>query len=222
MKFLLTSAGITNQQIADALIDLVNKSVGDISVAFVPTAANMEIGDKGWLIDDLSNLKKQGFKSIDIVDISALPRKVWQPRLETADVLCFAGGDTLYLIHWLKVSGLVELLPSLLKSRVYVGISAGSMVTGNIAQRRLKELYPDEDPGSYPEIHTGLAFFDFHFRPHLNSPYFPRVRREILEGLATELKGPVYALDDQSALKIVDDKIEVIGGGEYLILNKEN
>ena len=95
------------------------------------------------------------------------------------------------------------------------------MVTGNITQRRFKELYPDEDPSRYPDVDRGLGFFDFHFRPHLNSPHFPKVRREILEELAKELKEPIYALDDQCALKIVDGKIEVVGEGECLILNKD-
>ncbi|MBI1984602.1 MAG: Type 1 glutamine amidotransferase-like domain-containing protein [Candidatus Wildermuthbacteria bacterium] len=161
-----------------------------------------------------------GFKSIDIVDISALPRELWQPRIETTDVLFFSGGDTFYLLHWLKKSGLAELLPELLKTRVYAGISAGSMATGkSLALRNHVKLYPDEAPMKYPDD-EGLGFFNFHFRPHLNSPDFPKVRREVMEELAKEIKEPIYALDDQSALKIVDGKIEVVGEGECLILNK--
>ncbi len=89
MKFLLTSGGITNKSIAKALFDLVGKKVKEIKIAFVPTAANVFADDKSWLIDDLYNIKKQNFKCIDIVDISALPRENWQPRLEAADVLIF-------------------------------------------------------------------------------------------------------------------------------------
>ena len=221
MKFLLTSGGLTNKAIAQALLDLAGKPAENVSVAFIPTAANVEPGDKSWLINDLQNLKKQGFKVIDIIDISALPQELWQPRIESADILFFSGGDTFYLMHWLKKSGLAELLPELLKSRVYAGISAGSMVAGNLALRHNEQLYPDEDPAKYPS-EQGLGFFDFHFRPHLNSSHFPRVRREILEALAKDLTEPIYALDDQSALKIVDGKIEVIGEGEYLVLNKND
>jgi len=222
MKFLLTSGGLTNKSIVDALLDLIGKPASEVSIAFIPTAANIVAGDKSWLIDDLCNIKKQNFKSIDIVDISALPKELWYPRFETADVLFFSGGDALYLMHWLKKCGLAESLPELLKNRVYVGISAGSMVAGNITQRRLKELYPDEDSLRYPDVDKGLEFFDFHFRPHLNSSHFPRVRREILEGLAKDLKEPIYALDDQCALKIVDGKIEIVGEGEHLIFNRDS
>ena len=89
MKLLLTSGGITNKSIADALFDLVGKKPEDTSVVFIPTAANIDKGDKTWLIDDLINLKRQNFKSIDIADISAVEQKIWRPKLEEADILFF-------------------------------------------------------------------------------------------------------------------------------------
>jgi len=127
MKLLLTSSGITNPSIAKALFDLVGKKPQDTSIVFIPTASNIEAGDKGWLIDDLINLKKQNFKSIDIADISAVEEKVWRPRFEAADVMFFEGGETYYLMEWINRSGLISLLPEYLKNKVYVGVSAGSM-----------------------------------------------------------------------------------------------
>ncbi len=216
MKFLLTSGGLTNKSIVKALLDLVGKKANKINIAFVPTAANIIQDDKAWLIDDLYNIKKQNFKRIDIVDISALPRKNWQPRLEAADVLFFSGGNTFHLMYWLKKSGLAKMLPKLLKTRVYAGISAGSMVTTkNLHLSSAKRLYYDEDFKGRPD-ENGLGFFDFHFRPHLNSPYFPKVRKKFLEKIRKELKDPIYALDDQSALKISSGKIQVISEGKYL------
>src|SRR3989338_7932302 len=111
MKLLLTSAGLTNASIANALFDLVGKKPEDTSLFFIPTAANVGSSDKEWLIDDLYNIKKQNFKNIDIVDISALPKEIWQPRLEEADVLFFGGGNTPHLMRWIIESGLKEILP---------------------------------------------------------------------------------------------------------------
>ena len=88
----------------------------------------MEEGEKSWLIEDLSNLKKQRYGFIDIVDISALPQDVWIPRLKKANAIFVGGGNTYYLMSWLEKSGLDKILPKLLKTRVYVGISAGSIV----------------------------------------------------------------------------------------------
>src|SRR3989344_1969229 len=130
MKLFLTSGGITNKAIVKAFLDLVGKKAKDTRVVFIPTAANVERGDKDWLINDLYNLKKLKLKCIDIVDISALPKKIWLPRLKAADVLFFSGGNSFWLAHWLRKSGLIKLLPRLLKTRVWAGISAGSIVTG--------------------------------------------------------------------------------------------
>ena len=140
---------------------------------------------------------------------------MWQPRLEAADVLIFSGGNTFHLMYWIKKSGLANLLSDLLKTRVYVGISAGSMVTTkNLGLSQSKKLYYEDLKGNPNE--EGLGFFNFHFRPHLNSPDFPKVRRETLEKMAKELSSPLYAIDDQSALKIDDGKIDVISGVEFL------
>ena len=118
MKLLLTSGGLTNRLIVNALFDLVDKEPQDTSLVYIPTAANVEKGDKSWLINDLYNLKKQDFKSIDIADISAVDEKIWRPKLEEADVLFFEGGDTYYLMEWINKSGLVYLFPELLKTLI--------------------------------------------------------------------------------------------------------
>src|SRR3989344_2541480 len=216
MKLLLTSNGLSNKSIAKALVDLVGKPAKETSLAFIPTAMNAGGGDKGWFIDDLSNIKKQNFKNIDIVDISALPKKIWLPRIEAADVLFFSGGNTSHLMRWLKESGLAKLLPELLKTRVYAGISAGSIVTNPTLtlSSKDKKIYYEEKFGYKNE--KALGFVDFYIRPHFNSPYFPQARKEYLEKVAKDIPDIIYALDDNSALKVVDGKVEIISEGEYL------
>lgn len=214
MKLLLTSAGIQNQSIAKAVLDLTGLPASKINLVFIPTAANIEKGDKGWLIDDLTRFKQQGYKSIDIVDIAAVSRDIWQPRLEAANLLCFGGGNEQYLARILRESGLRDLLPGLLKTRVYMGASAGSMVAGQFISRELLQIiYPEEKFEG--ELEPALNFVNCNFIAHLNSPHFPQRKKEIIQSLKN-LTVPLYFLDDQSALKVVDGKIEVITEGEYL------
>lgn len=220
MKLLLTSGGITNPTLAKALLDLVSKPAEEITVAFIPTAANADGHDKCWLIDNLYQLRQQNYKMIDIVDISALPKWNWQPRLEQADILFFSGGNSAHLIRWVEESGLKELLPEFLKTKVYIGISAGSVITApTIVMSSPDRLSSYKEKFSY-EANEGLGLVDFYIRPHLNSPKFPSSRKEILEKTTREVSGIVYAIDDQMAIKVVDGKIEVVGEGEYLIFNK--
>ncbi len=216
MKLLLTSNGLSNQSIANALFELVGKPASETSIIFIPTAMNVGDGDKSWFIRDLDNIKKQGCKFIDIVDISALPKKVWQPRIEKGDVLFFSGGNTTHLMYWLNQSGLAKMLPELLKTRVYTGISAGSMVTNPTLafSSKDKKLYYEEMFDYKTE--EGLHFVDIYTRPHLNSvKHFPMAKKEYIQEMAKDVNKPVYALDDQSALKIIDGDIEVISEGEY-------
>lgn len=77
MKLLLTSSGNTNKSIEKALLELLGKPFNKANLTFVPTAANVEKGDKGWFVDDMNNFKKLGFALFDIIDISAVPKKIW-------------------------------------------------------------------------------------------------------------------------------------------------
>lgn len=218
MKLLLTSAGIRNKSIAQAVLDLVDVPANKIKLVFVPTAANVEEGDKGWLIDDLRHFQEQKYESIDIVDIAAVPEKVWKPRIEEANLICFGGGNEQYLARIIHESGLKEILPDLLKTRVYMGISAGSMVAGAFLPKNLLEIvYPENQFDG--ELETSLDYVNCNFIPHLNSEHFPQTRKEVLKSLEG-LEAPLYVLDDQSALKVVDGQIEIISEGETFVVEK--
>lgn len=219
MKLLLSSGGLTNSSIAEALLSLAGKPAAEISLVFIITAAMAEDGDKSWLIQDLFNLQKQGFKSIEIIDISSSDKEVWLPKIEAADILFFGGGDNYYLMSWLKRSGLTDVLPRLLETKVYAGISAGSMVASKSLDLSSSQLIYGEDLDKTEDA-VGLGLVDFYFFPHLNSPHFPHVREKQIADFASGHQETVYALDDNSALKIENDKIEVVSEGKSLVFNQ--
>ncbi len=218
MKLLLTSSGLTNRSISNALFELVGKKPEDTSLVFIPTASNVEKGDKGWLIDDLTNLKKQNFKSIDIADISVIDKKLWLPKIEEADILFFEGGNPYYLMEWINRSGLAEMMLDLLKDKVYVGLSAGSMILGKEIGLGLSQVLYEEDLDR-PEELSGLGYFDFYFLPHLNSPHFSKMTEDNIKEETKDVIKKIYAMDDNSALKIVDDKREIISEGRWIEIN---
>ncbi len=218
MKFLLTSSGLTNPSIANTLLELVGKKPEDISVAFIPTAANVEHGEKQWLIDDLTTLANQKYKSVDIVDISAVSKEIWLPKFEAADVLFFEGGNTYHLMEWINKSGLKDVLPELLKTKVWVGVSAGSMVTNKDLSLKISQTIYEEDLDKTTDM-TGLNFVNFYFLPHLNSQYFTKVRKENIEKVVEGVTEKIYVMDDNGAVKVVDGKVEIVTEGEYLEFN---
>ena len=143
--------------------------------------------------------------------------------LEEMDAIFVGCGNTFFLSYWMQKSGVFDLIPELLKTKVYAGISAGSIIAGAnlLPSKAIKNGYIDKhyyEKGVKGEgSDKALGLVDIVFRSHLNSSYFPTVNKDNLAKIAPKLKYPIYALDDSSALKIVDGKIEVVTEGQFYI-----
>ena len=217
MKLLLTSGGVTNTSIGDALVDLLGKPVADATALCVPTAlwghpstpvsAQGLVNGRAW-----GGTTSLDWKSLDVLELTALPTigaAHWVPWVREADVLLVAGGEATYLCHWMRESGLADLLPSLTET-VWVGVSAGSMVmTPRIGDDFVS--WP-----SAPDDRT-LGVVDFSIFPHLD--VFPENTMAEAERWAAGLGVPAYALDDQSALTVVDGAVGVVSEGTWRLLS---
>ena len=216
MNFLLTSAGIKNASIQTALVDLLGKPIAESSALCIPTAIYpFSVGPSMAyrFISGLgpSPLTELGWKSLGVLELTALPsikRENWVTPVEEADALLVFGGDVLYLCRWMRESGLAELLPSLRKT-VYVGVSAGSMVTAPI----FGETY--DDPNAPFVIEKGLGLVDFALLPHLDHEDHPESSTAKVERMAAKVPVPTYGIDDETAIKVVDGVAEVISEGHW-------
>jgi len=233
MKLLLTSNGLSNDSIAETFADLIGKDPKDAKVAFILTAANPERDDKGWLIDDLYRIKQRGY-FVDIIDLTAFDEDKLRKIISPMDAVFVGGGSSFYLSYWMDKSGMIHILKDFMKDKVYAGISAGSMVAGAslLPSDALEDLQAFRDDHYYDNSgrdesykdqssYKTLNYVNIVFRPHFNSPTFPKVRKEVLEQVVDKLPAPLYALDDESALKVVNGNIEVITEGDWLVLNKK-
>lgn len=210
MKLLLTSNGLSNPTITKAFLSILPAKPEQLRLAFIPTATDMTDDNKSWLVDDLANIKKLNFKLFDIVDISAIPVESAFERLTKADILFFGGGNPFYLMYWLRKTKLDTKLRDLLKTRVYGGISAGSMVVGKRLAIKIKEESKPYIDQNFND--TALNLVNFNIIPHLNSGLLSELDR-------TEAKEDFYALDDNSAILVEDNKIEVISEGNWKHFN---
>ena len=157
-----------------------------------------------------------GWKSLGVLELTALPsikEEVWTAAVREADALLVYGGDVVYLTRWMRESGLADLLPSL-RQTVYVGLSAGSMVTAPI----FGETY--DDPQTPFVIEKGLGLVDFALLPHLNHPDHPESTLTRVGRMAAEVPVPTYAIDDQTAIKVADDTVEVISEGKWHLFTR--
>jgi dipeptidase E len=117
-------------------------------------------------------------------------------------------------MHWINKSGLINYLSKLLENKVYVGLSAGSMVACKDLMLSTSQKVYEEDLDQTENM-AGLNYVNFYFLPHLNSPYFPKVREEnYIREVTKDVKEKIYVMDDNSAIKIDDGEIEVISEGK--------
>jgi dipeptidase E len=112
----------------------------------------------------------------------------------------------------MRESGLADLLPSLTDT-VWVGMSAGSMVMTPRVGTEFLGWKPDGDDET-------LGIVDFSIFPHLNYPGWSQNTAEAARRWATNIPGPAYAIDDQTAISVVDGTVEVISNGYWESLNQ--
>jgi dipeptidase E len=152
-----------------------------------------------------------GWKSLGVLELTALPsidRELWVPMVRETDVLLVDGGDSLYLCHWMRQSGLADLFPSLHET-VYVGLSAGSMVmTPGIGA----DFAIWKPPTGGDET---LGIVEFSIFPHLDHPDLPDNTMANAERWAAGMPRPSYAIDDQTAISVVDGTVDVVSEGRW-------
>lgn len=226
MKFLLTSSGIRNPSISGALVELLGKPITESSALFIPTGAYPFPGGAGmaWraICGRASPLCELGWKSLGVLELTALPtirEESWVPGLREADALLVGGGDVLYLCHWMRQSGLADLLPSL-SDLVYVGVSAGSIVVTPYncdAEFDLEFVPAGSDMALGADRALGLV--DFTLYPHLDREEMPDTAMANIEKWASGIPVPTYAIDDETAIKVIDCTVEVVSEGNWKLFN---
>ena len=216
MKLLLTSAGICNKSIHAELVELLGKPITQCSALIIPTAIYAFRGgaQAAWRIiagKAVTPLSELGWDSLGVLELSALPsieQDHWLSVVRETDVLLVGGGDPLYLYSWMRKSGLSDIFSSLHET-VYVGVSAGSLVmTPHIGKDFVYGTPTAEGDAA-------LGMVDFSIFPHLDNPDMPEFSMTHAEGWAAGLSNPSYAIDDQTAIRVVDGEVDIISEGHW-------
>ena len=223
MKILLTSSGIRNASIHDALVALLGKPIAESSALCIPTGVQPFPGGPSHVYGFINGssggpMCGLGWKSLGVLELTALPsikEEYWVSAVKEVDALLVWGGSPLYLCYWMRQSGLADLLPSLRPDMVYVGTSGGAMVaTPDFGG----ETSDDSDPLTGSDKALGLVGFSVF--PHLHrEDGLPATPLAEIEAWAAGLSVPAYAIDDQTAIKVVDGTVEVVSEGHWKLLN---
>jgi dipeptidase E len=222
MKLLLTSAGVKNASIRNALVDLLGKPIEEASALCIPTAAypmanGAEMAYRIVTGSALTPMTELGWKSVGVLELTTLPsidEDVWMPLVRQTDALLVSGGDPLYLAYWMQESGLADVLPTLGET-VYMGVSAGSVILAPSVGEDFVEWRP---PTGGDET---LGLVGFSIFPHLDHPKLPENTMADAERWAKGMSQPCYAIDDDTAIRVVGDNVEVITEGHWKLFNQE-
>lgn len=239
MKLLLTSSGISNTSIYNALVNLLGKPIAESNALFIPTGIYPFPFGARYAWRPISGKTQHplcdlGWKSLGLLELTALPsikQEIWIQAIQDTDALLVWGGDPLYLSYWLQESGMAELLPSLLHKMVYVGVSAGSMAvsstfgetyteprggSGNpLTSENIVFSAPDGEISRNFITARGAGLVNFALIPHFENPDHEDASLINATKWAELLQITVYAIDDQSAIKVTDEFIEVISEGRW-------
>jgi dipeptidase E len=222
VKLLLTSAGIENPSIHDALVGLLGKPIAEADALCIPTAAYAHpaagLGGAWRFVAGRSRtpMCELGWKSLGVLELTALPsldEELWVPLVQETDALLANGGDALYLAHWMRQSGLADLLPSL--DAVWAGISGGSMVmTPRIGDDFMQWRPPNG-------VDEALGVVDFSIFPHVDHPDLPDNSMAAAEQWAAGIPSAAYAIDDATAIQVTDGSVEVVSEGSWRLFAPE-
>ena len=218
VNLLLTSSGLRNESLQGAVRDMLGRPFGSANVVYVPTAAVAEPGDHGWIVESMRRLHGLGWRQFDVLELNGLPHRMVLDRLLQADVVYVEGGSHYHLARSITGNDLTEGFLEALESRVYVGVSGGSM----IFSRNLTE-HSAEIIGDAADLHVlgattvtaPFGRFDWYLKPHLYSPDFPERDDAWADDIAGRADFPIYFIDDDTAVRVVDGVVDVVSEGRW-------
>lgn len=217
MKLILCSEGFSTDEIVDKCVKLVGKSKNSINVAVINEAYAVETNNLRWVLNNLTKVKDNFGGNLELVNLLALSIQDIKERLQKYDVIFVLGGHTDYLMSVFNKSGFSKLLPELLKTKVYVGSSAGSVVLGKrLSTEAYEKIYNERNVYG---VSRYLELVDISIMPHLNSPHFPN-RKETLLDAAGNHKGVIYGLQDDCAIVVEGSNISTIGSKPLILGSK--
>lgn len=212
MKILLTSQGLP-KELKDTFLSLLIKSPAENKVSFITTAAFGNEDNPTWLEVYRKQLRDYGVKDIEDLDLKDKKQEELRKILENKDIIFVNGGNTFYLLHWIKKSGFYKVLPKLLRDeKLFIGISAGSYVCGpTIEQANWK--HANRNKIGLNDL-QGLQMVSFLIKAH-----FKKSDRPIIEQAAKTCKYPIVGLNDTQAILVEDKRYKLVGKGDREFFN---
>lgn len=171
-------------------------------IAYIPTAANGEWGWESWKDGGSWKLINTLGAHVTVFQLEEYRNQNMETVLAGYNILWFAGGMPGYLMYWIKSVGLDNSLKTLLqKGAIYVGSSAGAMVTAQTLEVATWG-FVDNDLGA--KNMAGLGLVDFDIYPHYDESLYEKIK-------ATYTGNKLYLLKNGEEIIVEDGKVQIVG-----------
>ncbi len=206
----LSSAGLPKET-RNFCLEVLPKKPAELKVAFIPTAADLD-ENKWYVTSARDELNELGFK-IEDVDLKIDPN-ILKEKLNSSDIIYINGGNTFYLLEWVRKSGLDKYLNDLIdKGNIFISGSAGSIIMGPNIELAGWDPSWDSNLNNLEDL-TGLKIVDFAISPH-----FTESERKVLESGKKKINYEIIPITDQQAILVQGDNHRIVGSGAVVKLN---
>jgi dipeptidase E len=174
------------------------------TVLFIDTAAENDVEDGDWLIDDLNSIKKQGFE-VDRYTLTGHSRNEIEEKISNYDIIYMCGGNTFYLLQQMQKTNSLELIRDVvLTGKPYIGTSAGSLIAA-------KDIAPTDRLGARelaPDLKdtNGLDLVNFLALPHWGSRHYRDIYLgERMEKMYEDIDHKYILLNDYQYVNVIEN-----------------
>ncbi len=200
---LLTSAG-TN--VKEEILKILPKPANQMKLVQIITASKPE-KNKAFVEKDRKGLQEMGFEVEDI-DLEGKTEDELRTLLSDKDIIFVQGGNTFYLMKYIRESGFDRIVKELIeKGVIYIGVSAGSYVACPSIEMSYWK-HPDRNIVNLTDL-SGMNLVSFLLSVHYKPEF-----REILKKEISKTNYGVKILTDSQAILVRDDKVKLVGMGE--------
>ena len=205
---ILTSSGkyITNNNVDEYL----PKKITDCKIAYISTASK-QVQNDTYAINHKKKMDELNFAYTEI-DIAGMKEDDLREKLNGYDIVYVEGGNTFYLLRAVLDSGFDKIIKELLSQGVvYIGSSAGSYIAcPSIVMSTFSERGYDRCGLT---DYKAMNLVSFVMKAHYTSDMMERLKKDF-----SDTGFPLRILTDNQALLVQDAKVQLLGGGEEIVM----
>jgi len=185
------------------------KPLNETKILYVTTASK-KVNDAGYVERTRQKMDELNFSYTEF-DIVGKSEKELKRAFSASDILYVEGGNTFYLLKAVRDTGFEKIVKEAIENGlVYWGVSAGAYIA---CPSIIMATWSDRFDRCGVTDWTAMNLVPFLIKAH----YAPDMLATLKEK-SKNLELPLRVLNDEQAVLVKDGEIQLIGGGDEIVL----